>query len=78
MRGMRSSLPIFLFIGIAFIAVIGVIVLGAAATSASEEVNTTATDDLSIGIYTWEYGLMFGIGALLLLVAGYFALRGVL
>ena len=78
MRAMRSPLPVFLLVGIALIAIIGIAVLGSAATSAAKEVNTTATEELSIGIYTWEYGLMFGLAVVIILVAGYFALRMVI
>lgn len=75
MRNMRSPLPIFIFIGLGLIAVIGVIILGASSTAAVAQVNNTSTDDLSITIYHEEYYLVFGLAALLLLIAGYFALR---
>lgn len=78
MRAMRSSLPVFLFIGIALIAIIGVMVLQSAATSASVEVGNTTTDDFSTGVYSIEVWVMYGIGALLFLVAGYFVLRGII
>jgi hypothetical protein len=75
MRVMRSSLPIFLLVGLAMISIIGVIILQAGATAAVSEVNDTAKEELSLGMYEMQYGLAFGIGALLLIVAGYFALR---
>lgn len=91
MRNMRSPLPVIIFIGIALFAVIGIIVLESSAKSASTSViNTTAyeasldeygnttSEDLPVGIYTVEYSIMFGLSALILLIAGYFALRAVI
>jgi hypothetical protein len=85
MRNMRSPLPIFIFIGLALIAIIGVIILGASSTSAVVEVNNsymgvnnTSTDDLALTMYHEEYYLIYGIAAILFLVAAYFALRNFL
>jgi len=75
MRNMRSPLPIFIFIGLSLLAVIGVITLGASSTAAVAQVNNTSTDDLSIAIYHEEYYVVFGIAALLMILAGYFAFR---
>jgi len=75
MRNMRSPMPIFIFVGLALIAVIGVIILGASATSASIAVNNTSTEPLSTGIYSIETSIIFGFSALLVIVAGYFALK---
>jgi len=75
MKPMRSSLPIFLLIGLALISVIGVILLETGAGAAVAEVNDTAKDDLSLGMYEIEYGLMFGVGAMFFIVALYFVLK---
>lgn len=75
MRNMRSPLPIFIFVGIALIAVIGVIILGASSTSAVVEVNNNETEELPLSIYHTEYYVIFGLAALLMLLAGYFAFR---
>lgn len=75
MRAMRSPLPIFIFVGIALIAVIGVIILGASSTSAVVEVNNNETEELPLSIYHTEYYVVFGLAVLLMLLAGYFALR---
>lgn len=78
MRNMRSPLPIFIFVGIALIAVIGVIIIGASSTSAVVEVNNTETEELPLTIYHTEYYLIFGFAALMMLLAGYFAFRNFL
>ncbi len=75
MRNMRSPLPIFIFIGLGLLAVFGVIILGASSTSAVAEVNNTSTEELPLSIYHTEYFVVFGIAAILLLLAGYFAFR---
>ena len=75
MRNMRSSLPVFIFIGLALVAIIGVIILETSATSAGIAVNNTSTDTLSTGMYETEYNIVLGVSGLLLLVAGYFALK---
>lgn len=75
MRAMKSSLPIFIFIGLALFAIIGIAVLEAGAANASIAVNNTSTEDLAVNIYSGEAYILYGIGAILLLLAGYFALR---
>jgi NADH:ubiquinone oxidoreductase subunit 6 (subunit J) len=75
MRNMRSPLPIFIFIALGLIAVIGVIILGASSTAAVAEVNNTSTEELPLTIYHTEYYVVFGIAAILILLAGYFAFR---
>lgn len=72
---MRSSLPVFIFVGLALVAVVGMAMLGAASTAAVKEVNNTSTEELPLAIYETNYGLVFGISALLILMAGYFALK---
>lgn len=78
MRAMRSSMPIFIFLGLGLIAVIGVIVLGASATSASVAVNNSSMEPLAVGVYSGETAVVFGFAALLIIIAGYFALRSIL
>lgn len=75
---MRSALPIFILVGVAMIAVLGVVILGAASSAAIAEVNDTSTEELPLVVYESEYAFMFGIAAVLLLVAGYFALRNLI
>lgn len=75
MRNMRSPLPIFIFIALGLIAIIGVIILGASATSAVVAVNNTSTEELPLTIYHTEYYVVFGLAAILILLAGYFAFR---
>ena len=72
---MRSPLPIFIFIGLALIAVIGLITLQYASTSASIEVNNTTSEPVATDLYEIDYGIIFGIAALIMLVAVYFALK---
>lgn len=75
MRGGRNTLPVFIFIGLALLAVIGAIVFGSAITTVSVEVNDTETETLSVGVYTVETVLIFGIAAVLCIVAIFFALN---
>ena len=78
---MRNMMPMFILIGLSLFAVIGVIILQSSATAAVAEVNDTVeneTDELSLGIFTAEYGIMFGIAGLLFIVALYLALRTML
>ena len=78
MRAIKSPLPIFIFVGIALIAMIGVVIIGASSTSAVVEVNDTAKEELPLTIYHTEYYLIFGFAALMMLLALYFAFRGFL
>lgn len=75
---MRSPLPIFIFVGIALIAIIGVMIMGASSTSAVAKVNNSDTEELPLTIYHTEFYIAFGIATLLMLLAGYFALRNFL
>lgn len=78
---MRNMMPMFILIGLSLLTVIGVLVLQSSATAAVAEVNDTVdneTDELSRGIFTAEYGIMFGIAGLLFIVALYLALRTML
>jgi NADH:ubiquinone oxidoreductase subunit 6 (subunit J) len=78
---MRNMMPMFILIGLLLLTVIGVLVLQSSATAAVAEVNDTVdneTDELSRGIFTAEYGIMFGIAGLLFIVALYLALRTML
>lgn len=72
---MRSSLPIFIFVGLALVATIGIVIFGTVTTSAVAEVNNESKEELPLTIYGMEYGLIFGLGGLLCLLAVYFALK---
>ncbi len=72
---MRSPLPIFLLVGLALFAVIGIAIFGSAATTAVAQVNNTTTEEMPLTVYGAEYGIVFGIAALLIIIAAYFALR---
>lgn len=75
---MRNMMPMFILLGLSLFAVIGVIIMQSSATAAVAEVSDTVTegtDEMSLGIFTAEYGIMFGIAGLLFIVALYLALR---
>lgn len=74
----RNMMPMFILIGLSLFAVIGAIVLQTSATAAVAEVNDTVdneTDELSLGIFTAEYSIVFGLAILLFVVALYLAFR---
>jgi len=72
---MRSSLPIFIFVGLALIIAIGVAILGASAGSAVAEVGNSTTEELPLAIYETDYFVMYGLAAVFIIIALYFALR---
>jgi fucose permease len=72
---MRSSLPIFIFVGLALIIAIGVAILGASAGSAVAEVGDTATEELPLAVFETSYFIFYGLGFIFVIIAMYFALR---
>jgi ABC-type antimicrobial peptide transport system permease subunit len=75
MRAMRGILPIFIFVGLALMAVIGIVIFQSSATAAVVEVNDTSKEELPLTIFDAEYAVIFGIASILMILAGYFALR---
>jgi uncharacterized membrane protein len=75
MRNMRGTLPIFIFIGLALMAVIGAIVIQYSATAAVGEVNDTSKEELPLTLYSVENAVIYGIAAILMIFAAYFAFR---
>jgi len=74
----RNMMPVFILVGLTLFAVIGAVILQTSATAAVAEVNDTATngtDELSLGIFTAEYSIVFGLATLLFIVALYLAFR---
>ena len=72
------TLPIFIMVGLAFIAVIGVIILQTASTAAIVEINNSSTEELPLTIYYTEYFLMFGFVAILILLGLYFSVHSII
>jgi hypothetical protein len=72
---MRSSLPIFIFVGLALIIAIGVAILGASAGSAVAEVGDTATEELPLAVFETSYFIFYCLGFIFVIIAMYFALR---
>jgi len=75
---MRSSLPIFIFVGLALVIAIGVAVLEVSTGSAISEVGNSTTEELPITLFGAEYAIMFGLAALLFILGAYFALKSII
>jgi flagellar basal body-associated protein FliL len=72
---MRSPLPIFILLGIALIAIVGIMVLETSAKSAATEVNNSSRDNVSMVFYTIDNTVIYGVVVMLILIALYFVLR---
>lgn len=72
---MSSPLPIFILLGLALMAMIGMMVLESSSTAAAVEVNNTTRDPLPLAVYTSDSVVVYGLVVLLVLIALYFVLR---
>ena len=75
MRNMRSPLPVFIFVFIGVLAIVGVVILQASASTAASQVNNSTTENLAVALYGLDFYLMLGISAIIFIVAMIFALK---
>lgn len=72
---MKTPLPFFILIGLVLISVIGIMLFETGAGAAVVEVNNTAKEDFALMVYGIDAWMMFGLGAIIVIVALYIALR---
>ena len=75
MRSRKSALPIIIFIGLALVAVLGIVVLNTSATSAAMEVNNSSRDNLPLAVNATSSYFVEGIAVILFIIAIYFAVK---
>ena len=62
-------------IGLGLIVLFGIVILDTASTAAIVEVNNTSTEELPLAVHNEGMYLLYGLSIIILLIAGYFALR---